>query len=178
MTTKISLEFCGMAGNGRTVTEAKQDAARKLTKLVEDLYQNPEIISCGGYSKLVWRDAHGWQSALIQTPDGGIAMGGGCYGHDDRANAIKNARYHVAQNAWSHDVADDRAFAESAGLDREKIADLVSWCGWQRRYKEAIARGHSPEVAHAVAGGMVPLNPVKPVSDHGSNGWNVKAKVA
>ena len=91
MSKTIHLDYCGMAASGATVREAKQEAARKLTSLVSDLTRHsPEIVTCGAYSCLVYRDAYGWQSRLI-TDENGTVRSGPIYaggGDTGRADAI------------------------------------------------------------------------------------------
>lgn len=153
----VTVDYCGMSGTGRNVTEARQDATRQIERLVRDLSECPEIVRCGGWSALVYRDAYGWHSAIIGEPEG--IRPGRPYGTSHsvealRKDVIAHARAHVAQLAWSRDVTDDQAFFAAAGVRDSALGDLVSWANWQRRYAEARATGLDDNQAREVAGGM------------------------
>lgn len=156
MSTTINLEYCGIDGSGPTVREAKQDAARKLTALVNDLRRtSPLIILIEGHAALVWRDANGWTYRLITDENGALRDGpqyGSSSSADDREATERSVRRHLAMNAWTHDK-DDAWLAAIPGLteaDRRQIGD---WCAWQRRYKVARDAGKTDAEARDIAGG-------------------------
>lgn len=161
MSKTIRIEYCGLDGSGRTVTEARQAAARKLTALVRDLRSNdPAVIQCGKIAKIVFRDADGWCTKII-ADENGIRDGSTTLGYESREAAIKSAISGVVQDAWRIDVPDDEAFAldvcarymkrdEGQQLARE----LAHWCGWQRRYAAAKEAGYNDNQAFHIAGGL------------------------
>jgi hypothetical protein len=158
------LEYCGMPGSGPTVKEAKQDAARKLERLVNDSSKDPVVVACGSYASLVWRSAYGWCSSLISSPDGFYKRLSPCYygSTSTRDEVIENARQHVAQLAWTPEVEDDVLFASAAGITAGRLVEFLSWVAFQRRYKRAIALGLNDNDAREVAGGMMPMPEVRP----------------
>src|SRR5258708_1322743 len=110
MSKTIRIDYCGMDGAGATVTQARQDASRKLSSLVRDLRDHaPIVVACGGYAKLIYRGAESWCGKLIMR-EGELNRDPHGYeetGYAAREDAIRSAANHVAQLAWSHDVESD-----------------------------------------------------------------------
>jgi hypothetical protein len=170
MSKSIRLTYCGIDATGRTVTEAKQAAARDLTALVRDLRNyNPAVVAYCGHAKLVYRGAESWCAMLLTSSHapGSIAAGGAESGFGNRNDAIRSAAFHVADLAWSHAIVDDMDFATKALAPYLAKADLARdarelaerWA-WQRRYKAARDAGYDDNQAHHIAGGLAHL--VKP----------------
>lgn len=153
MATQITLTYCGVEATGRTVTEAKQSAARRIERYAET-GPAPEIIVAGEYAALLWRDlAYGWEYRLIATPSHGLEsgrlFGGGS--HDSKADTERTCRRHLADCAtdWrTCFTADDVHPVCEEQRDRKEIA---SNCAWQRRYHAYKARGFNDNQCHALA---------------------------
>src|SRR3990167_6281423 len=103
MTTKISLTYCGMEGDGATVKLAKQDAARKIEAALAGTY-TPAMIRAGSMIGIIWREPkHGWAYKIIceSDPAGsfrGYTMAHGSDFHDTRADCAR----HMAQLAGNY----------------------------------------------------------------------------
>lgn len=156
MSKQINLTYCGMDATGRTVTEAKQDACRKLTSLVYSVNRGPVVLYVGESVGLVWPDAYGWCSRIIAGP---YASECRTSGYLDARSATQACAAHIASLLWSHDVPNDRAFFERVLADlpdaqmRETITrDQVGYVAWQRGYRTAREQGMSDGQAHESAG--------------------------
>lgn len=153
MFTQITLTYCGVEATGRTVTEAKQNAARRIERFIET-GPSPEIIVAGEYAALLWRTiAYGWEYKLIATPDGGLREGRvyGGNGHDRKADTERECRMHLADLAtdWRTCItADDVHPVCEEQRDRREIADR---CAWQRRYHAYKDRGFDHNQCHHLA---------------------------
>ena len=162
MTTNIRLTYCGMDGEGRTVTEAKREAADKLQAMVRRIRDGLSLVVCGPCAALVHPTAEGWAYSIVTDDGGKVRAGGRLYGtttgDDDREATIAQAAKHMCDNAWSIDIADDAAFAREMlspyiakrDLDRA-VAEKVDRCAWQRRARAALDAGYSNSEAHDMA---------------------------
>jgi hypothetical protein len=56
--TKITLTYCGMEGAGETVRAARQNAADKLTSIMNANY-SPHVVSCGDMKALIYNTPSG-----------------------------------------------------------------------------------------------------------------------
>ena len=161
MATKITLEYCGMSGEGETVAKAKADAARKLTQLVEELANGPTVLELRDVRAIVWRTAYGWSYQVV-TGVGSLGRGtlNGCQTNGDLAETCRSAVQHMADYVWTiHE--DDAALAvetvaalpwgvraSGASIPRE----LCDRWQWQRRYAAAKSAGLLPDSElHAIA---------------------------
>lgn len=152
MATRIRLDYCGMAGEGATVREAKADAARKLTALVQDLESGPRLVRFGACASLIYRDARGWVTVLLDSEGSAKPSGpiyGSSHGHESLDDALVSAARHVAQLEWRKTVPSDAEFFRAA-LEAARLAprlrptllrDLMDWANWQRRYAALAAEG-------------------------------------
>lgn len=160
---EIKLTYCGIEAAGRTVTDAKKQATRDLTRLVHDIRRYPPtVVACKGNAQLVYRGAESWHILAIAS-DGEFRTGFNGYscGYASRDEAIRTAAHHVADLSWQFDVSDDAQFARDALapylpadiLDRE-VRERVDYWAWQRRYRKAKDDGYSDNAAHQIAGGL------------------------
>lgn len=161
MSARVSIEYCGMPGQGGTLKDARADAARKLTTLVDDVCVGPRMVRVAHFAALVWRDLAGWSYSPLNL-SGTLPAAGrlyGCSGAETEREAVRAAVHHMAQLAWDHDVADDAEHARAlvAGLlasreaEAHMAADLVQGWGWQRRYRVARNLGLPDGDCHAIA---------------------------
>lgn len=161
MTKTITLEYCGIPGSGPTMAKAKQDAARKLERLVLDCRHGPIMITMRGWSALVFRGPESWSIGLVFTK-GAAHNGPFCYtiGFNDLENAQYAAARNIAQLAWTPSVTSDEDFAAEASrlvrrADNTRLyAELLDFIQWQRRYAAARAAGHPDSEAHEIASGI------------------------
>ena len=147
----VRIEYYGMDGTGKTVTEAKKNAGAKITAALAGSY-TPTILAHRGYAILVWREPDGWRTRLIADPADGIRGDGGGTGFcpgDTETDAIRGAQRHLAQLGWTHD---DGPEAPDFLTDRSDRADFRSWAVFQIRHRAARNYGLSPNDAHSWAG--------------------------
>lgn len=146
----VTVEYYGMSGSGRNVTEAKRDAGRRIEAALSGHY-TPEILSHRGIAILVYREPQGWCNRIIADPERGI-IAGRIHGsnHGTREECVRAALNHLAQLGWTHDDDDE---APDFVKDRADRADFRSWVTFQRRHKRARESGLNSNDAHAYACG-------------------------
>jgi hypothetical protein len=155
MTKKIHVEYWGMKGSGRNLTEAKKDAGRKAEAALSGDY-TPTLLHAYGHSILVYREPiGGWaylflprEPEALRTP----LYNGVCFGNADYAETVRRARTHLAQRVFRKkgqtglDVVDplDRrehlswvrfqycfqAWLDDGEKDHNKIHDLACRDAW------------------------------------------------
>ena len=157
----VSIDYFGMPGSGRNVTEAKRDAGRKLQEAMTGSY-NPVLLHWRGYCIFVWRTPNGWESTVTHDPEGEFGvirkegtLYGGTHADCDREEVVRRCWEHLAQLGWKHeDGTNPPPFLK----DRRSIADFKTWAEFQIRFKAARERGMSDDDAHSYAG----RNPARP----------------
>lgn len=143
--TKIQLTYCGMAGEGPTVKEAKQDAARKIEAVLALDYE-PKIIMAGNMIGACWNTPHGVVSGYVYKG----RISGTCH-HGSQAtlaDACEQMKLNIAQNIA--DVESD-AIPEIIAQNRESVRDYRSWLGFQRAYRDARKQGVPEAECHTFA---------------------------
>lgn len=168
MATTVSITHCGIQVTGPTVTAAKQEAARQITRLVEDLEKGLEVLHVHGITAVVWRAVEGWRCTVLTNTNTGTIYG--VPGYENRHEAVIAAVTHAAQVAWTHAVENDAEFVSTAldqvrgfhqmGNRNRTLRELVEYFAWQRRYKAARDAGHSDGEAHEIASGLHRSAPV------------------
>ena len=130
----VRIEYYGMEGSGRNVTEAKKDASQKLTAAIRGSYE-PLLLTLGDHQQLIWRHPRqGWTKTIITDGSNGCAT----LGYGDRLECENHARLHMAQNHW--DFTNDRECLEFIHDAHDK-REFERWVEWQRQYKELINSG-------------------------------------
>lgn len=139
----IHLTYCGMAGNGPTVREAKADAARKIEAVLSASY-TPRLFHWRGVTALVWQTPHGVESRILPLPETPIpAHGEYLYGgssNHDFTQVCEAMRYNLAQ--IGADIESDELPAIIAELPSFRHRDYFSWLGFQRAYRHAKANDY------------------------------------
>lgn len=151
--TTVRIDYFGIEGSGKNVTEAKKDAGRKIEKALEGSY-TPRLLTHRGHAILVYREPHGWCSATIADPDSsgatvvreGPVSSGSCH---PEADVLKWALEHLAQLGWQ---AADGVQPPEFLKDRVSRSSFKTWAEFQLRYQEAIRRGMGSNDAHSYAG--------------------------
>lgn len=145
MSTKITIEHCGMAGTGRTITEAKQDAARKIGKALAGSY-TPWLASVDGETLLVFRDTAGWHYQVLAGGEEPRFCHGSCVEDGKTFDEAREAGcFHLAQG---RDSIPDVLMRY---LSPAKARQLTAYHAWQRAYRQAKAEGLSDEQARGRA---------------------------
>ena len=144
--TTVRIEYYGMDGQGKNVTEAKRDASIKIEKALGGDY-SPVIIRANGEGVLIFRTPRdGWGYALLH-PDtqGRVYSNGGTY--PTQQEAERRARAHLAQNVFEHDGPDGTEVIK----DKRDLDEHKRWVEWQRLYKRWRDAGATDNVAHSNA---------------------------
>lgn len=145
----VSIEYFGMTGEGRTVTEAKRNAGAKIEQALSGDYA-PVVLEWRGVGMLVYREPSGWGSKIIY--DEGQLREGTVYAHccyHDKKEAIRQAYDHLSRIGVSVDDAPD--FAPDF-LDAQQRNEYKRYAEFQRRYHTGRAMGLSDDDAHSYAG--------------------------
>ncbi len=141
----VRVEYCGMDGEGKTLTAARQDAARKAEKAITGSYA-PTILESRGWIILVWRDPNGWRESIIKDEEG-VRKNSGYSSGVEYADAYHGALMSMAQMTWDGQekyppILEDIALRHPVkGSDgRRLLSDFDSWRGFQLAYKSPTAQ--------------------------------------
>jgi len=143
--TIVKVEVCGVEGQGRNVTLAKQDAMRRIARILEMDY-NPEYIVIRDQWALVYATPHGYNVVMPSEKSGKL------YGHGHgelgpRDELVKATRLNLLQLTWT--PADNMKHPEAT---EQENRELASWFEFQLRYKAAEEAGATDTEAHNYAG--------------------------
>lgn len=147
MATQINLTYCGMGGTGKTVKEAKQDAARKIEAVLDGNYF-PRILSYRDISILVYRTPQGWHTTIIR--DDGKMMEGlltSSSMHETASEATSVAQVQLAQLGWKR----DDGYTMPDFLTDAQKRDMHSMITFWMRYQDARKAGMGEDDAHSYA---------------------------
>jgi hypothetical protein len=154
----------GMSGSGKTVTEAKQDAGRRITALLEEIGA-PILLTHRGQMIVMSRDKYGWGYRLYQVAELKIRTDAshcscGFAGKDD---CLVAAVRHLADLTRTEGETDSALFdalrTQQAARERYSFALKAAQDDvWLDRRRTALARGMSENDAHDYAG----RNPMRP----------------
>lgn len=128
--------FAGQAWTGKTVAEAKENAAADLARLMNET-GSLRILRYRHYVVLVWRQRYGWGYKIMDDLAVAVKVGSvrAVYGTtgsmDNEEAAVRAARRHLAQWASNPAANDDCLDVIDNDSDRR---DHKSWCEWQRRF--------------------------------------------
>ena len=147
---KVTIDYLGMWGTGRTKTEAKQDAARRIEEALGGSY-TPVILTAGGETILMYRDPlSGWSYHFVR--DGELT--GGCFSMDDRFETERQARRHLGGLATDWRTCQGPDDVHPIVQNQEDRRDIARGCQWQRDYQTARAAGLDDANARYFIGGF------------------------
>lgn len=154
MSTRIALTYCGMAGEGRTVTEAKKDAARRIEKAMEGSY-SPIVLTAGEWQALMYRRPDcGWSHAIISGPDRERKEMQHLYGSPagSQKDCEAQCRKHLGDLAtdWRTCLTVDDV--HPIVTDQSARRDILRSCEFTRRYRFAESLGFNDNQCHHLAG--------------------------
>ena len=139
----IKLEYCGMAGEGRTVREAKQDATRKIESFLSASHE-PVFIKWKGEAVLLWHTPHGIVSSYIH-PDTERLSGTCHHGlSSSMDDCVSDAKWNLATITADIESNDCPSIIAN---DRYRAREYFHWLGFQRAFRHAEAH---PEVLNGV----------------------------
>ena len=148
----VTIEYYGMEGQGRTVTEAKRDAGAKIEKALGGDW-TPRLLTSRGWTILLYREPSGWHSAITCDADSGPRTGN-VHGtnYRDYEDCHESALAHLGQLSW--DGAEmlppclqcefSREMQRSGGA-RRLVSEFSSWRGFQMAFKYARRVGISTD---------------------------------
>lgn len=133
----VTIDYFGVTGSGRNVTEAKRDAGAKLERFVASY--RPRSIHYRGTVYVIWTE-----------PDGGVHSEQIVYRGEYRERrgsswcgsveeALQSIVGSLAQDVYPEPIADDDDlwdFLDREGQRRAK-SDYRAWCAFQAAYKAA-----------------------------------------
>jgi hypothetical protein len=151
---QVTVTYYGVEGTGRTVTEAKQDAGRKIEHSLSGSYTPRIIGNPAEVAVLIYREAlTGWVYRLIGPVIQPDLTSDSCtpiYGYNatpTREACERDARRHLAQIQWG---SIGRASANTI-TDPSDRAEHERWMDWQFGYRAAKERGLSDEECREAA---------------------------
>lgn len=143
----VRIEYFGMDGEGRNVTEAKKDAGRKLEQFVRQAGM-PKFLCYRSATIVMWRGKEDWLYGFLRDGD----ISGWSYhpgGYDECRMA---AAHHLAQNECDQDEIITESDVPEFVTDRHDRRELVRYMMWQRaaRFAQRVLELESNDV-HAWA---------------------------
>lgn len=142
----IRLDYYGVEGTGRTVTEAKKDAGERIRQALAGPY-TPTVLSYRGTAMLVYREPGGWCYRIIAEPDG--IRDGKVWGSPNdptEADALRAAGRHLADITMQEADTDPPAF-----VHRDDVREWRRSLDVLRRYRQAQRAGLTDEEARSYA---------------------------
>lgn len=150
---QVNITYFGMDGSGRTMTEAKKDAGRKIEQAMTGNYQ-PVMLQSRGIIIILWRDPQGWRYNIITDEKGNLRdKPFQCYstGQSDYYAEYASALLSLAQMTWDGQeqrppcldevstINSRHAVNDNAG--RRLLGEFASWRGFQLAYRHAKSNG-------------------------------------
>lgn len=154
----VSIDYFGMHGTGRNVTEAKRDAGAQIQKAL-NLDYSPHLMTMRGFTMMVYADPRAGYVRIILSDETGTMKDGTVYGawggsdSWDRSARIREARMELLHLTWEH----SDGMRHPLATDKEN-KELASYFDFQLRYRDAKSRGMNDHDAHSYAG----RNPGRP----------------
>jgi len=127
----VRIEYYGMPGEGRTLTEAKKDAGAKIERAMNANY-TPKVIQWRGNMALIWMTPQGIEYSYVHENGklGGICSVSGW----EPKTVERSCRMNLAQLAA--DVTSDEVPAILEG-DKGQIDAYWDWVAFQRAYRSS-----------------------------------------
>lgn len=134
----VTVDYYGVSGTGRTVTEAKRDAGEKIKRMVN---RSPKIWAHNGHAVVFSPLADGWMIQFIHPDSAGRIMSSQSSGGTDEEEAIYNALKHLID--MSRNVGEYPIPAWFPGhVDTKRmVGEWKHADSWQLAYRAAQAAG-------------------------------------
>lgn len=146
---KITLEYLGVEGTGKTVKEAKLEATRKIEKLLK-ADRSPHFLSFRGESIIVWHTGASYVYKMLDNAAdysrGQKIQWGTQPLSDDIREVLAECRRHLAQICW--DGVEDMSPLLTEAKEQQQF---TQWVRFQRAYQEARIQGKSETDCHQYA---------------------------
>lgn len=146
---KITIEYLGVQGEGKSIKEAKTDAARKLQELAKR-DPTPYIVAFRGEAIIIWHNGEGYVSRMLSGV--GDCKGSPLSWGTSHSNLIpiedilSECRQHLAQICW--DGTEDMS---PLLIEKQEQANFTQWVRFQRAYKDAREKGLPDAECHKYA---------------------------
>ena len=140
----VKIEYFGMSGQGKNLTEAKRDAGASIERALSGNY-HPWAATAEGHTLIVYRDPWGWWYDLVEpNPESGYLRGVSGFASLDEAK--QHGLSHLCQNIFAYN-----GVRATHLLDKNEAKEFGAWCDWQDAYKSASAHGADDEHARCEA---------------------------
>jgi hypothetical protein len=138
-----------VVGQGRTVTQAKENAVARIQRAFADVDYNPRFIRFPrGEVGATYHTLEGWTYGILWAGQNEkLDYGTGTY--DSKEEALWHLKRHVAQT-YVLDTEDD-GLSLIDPLDTRGQEDHKRYVRFQRAHAELKAQGHDPDTCHRLA---------------------------
>jgi hypothetical protein len=152
MAQRVRMTYCGMDGEGSTLTAAKQDAARQVERFLDEISEQKAGF-IGKYFCLTYRTKTSWYYSIYHPGEPldhfKRVAGHWCCSATDAEDAERCLRKHVAQ--WIYGETDDKGLALLEIHNDKDRQSIAHWCDWQAAYRIARAQGMNDQEAREAA---------------------------
>lgn len=138
--TAVSIEYYGMNGSGKNLTEAKRNAGAKIERALEGTYW-PSVISFKGWLAFIYRDpVSGWWYQLLSPEEQrNFAIKAtrihGTTNYDEFEDAVRHARSHLAQCLIDPSDTMTYEHTNEVILNDADRKEHAYQCNWQLCYR-------------------------------------------
>ncbi len=145
MPRTIKVEYLGIEGSGRTVAQARQDAARRAERVIR---QQPVVYAYRGHVLAVWATPYGGSYTIAHPDsDGRVNFCTSCADFDDSLQSGIRHLLDIARQEGEYEVPR----WVPRGMHRDLVAEWRHQDRFHRAYRDARARGLNDCEAHAAA---------------------------
>ena len=148
MSKKVTIEFFGVTASGKTVTEAKQNAARRAELIVKNAGGSSWIFCWRGWIGIVSPYFNDWGYIYFQPKDGLNREYHSLSNGYTMESAINRLICNIVQLAW---LPEDGVEPPAEMTDEKDRSEFRGWARWQLFYRYWEGLGESPEVCFTKA---------------------------
>ena len=152
----VTLEYYGVSGTGKNLTEAKRDAGAKIERALKN--RSPRLYRYRGAMLIVWTEPEGdcYRIVWPDTRDGSVDHGCTMTRDNGDACGLKHL-IDIMRTEGEYEMPDWVPARIARDHGARWLADWRSNDEFQRRYREAQARGMTDGDCHAYACGRIEL---------------------
>lgn len=147
--TTVRIDYFGVEGEGRNVTEAKRNAGHKIEQAMRGSYV-PRVLVAGDDAVVIFRTPQHWEYGFIR--DGNLCSIQGA--SEDRDDVERAARRHLGANATDWRTCLTVADVHPIVVEPADRREILVRCDWQRKYHAWRELGMEDNDARNAIGGF------------------------